>query len=97
LKKNLSQRQIVMLLNALAIQQDLARQTNPDVPSSLQFSKHEEAKAIAIRAINSGQELVYFGEFDELFTQLVEEHNALDGKLEGKFDLASLPASGIYH
>jgi hypothetical protein len=95
--KHLTQRQIVMLLNGLKIQQDLGHGNNPKLPSSRDFTKYEEANEIAVREINNGRETIYFSEVDELFSQLVENCKELDTSIDGTVDLASLPASGIYH
>jgi hypothetical protein len=94
---NINKRQIVMILNGLAIQQDLAHESNSKVPRSAEFSKFKEANEIGREVIRSGQGTMFFPEIDELFSQLVDTYRKLDEETDGETDLASLPPSEHIH
>jgi hypothetical protein len=94
--KQLTKRQLIVLLNSLAVQQDVSHAQVPERPKASEFSKFAEANALAQAEIMKGSNVISFGELDELFTQLVDECYREMEKIEDGTDLASLPRTGQY-
>jgi hypothetical protein len=92
---NLSRRQIIMLLNGLAIQQDVSHAQVPERPKSTEFTKYSEANALAKEEIQKGSNTMYFDELDTLFSMLVDECMGRK-QPDGETDLADLPPSSQY-
>jgi hypothetical protein len=94
--KQLTKRQIIMLLNGLAVQQDVSHAQAPNRPNSKEFTKFEDANALAKEEIMRGSNVISFAELDALFTQLVDECYTGTESIDENTDLASLPRTGQY-
>ncbi|QIW88796.1 hypothetical protein P59_199 [Bacillus phage P59] len=91
----LNRRQLIMLLNSLAIQQDVSHAQVPERPKSTGFTKYAEANALALEEIQKGNDTMYFGELDTLFSMLVDECLGKE-QLNEETDLADLPPTSQY-
>ena len=83
----LNRREIVLLLNALLVQQSEYHKEDPNQPKGADFDKFEEAAQLVLEEQDENP-MVYMYEFNSLFTKLVYHgFNDLSPEEEELFNL----------